>query len=164
MPLAEALTFVAPLEEKPDFSLAKHFYDKKQILNNLNKEEEILKKILKEFETASNHIYNYQREFNRRRIISKETNKHFKLLLTLYNKITTGNELNSAIYKSISFSENLEVSYLLKNSQVVDADHIQNFFEQLKIYFVEAKPKLEKIITLINKQKEIIVESINSAG
>lgn len=164
IPLSEALTFTAPLEEKPDLTIKRHFYDKNKALENLSNDQEVLRKILKEFESAFDYMYKYEREFNRRRTISQETNKYFKLLVTLYNKIVTDSEFSCSIYNALSFNENLEVEYLLKNAQTVDAEQIQNFYGQLKIYYVEVKQKLERAINLIEQQKEIIVESINPAG
>jgi len=152
IPLLEALAFVAPLEKNPDLKSKSFSYDREQALNNLNKEQELLKKILKEFESAFGYIYKYEREYTRIKTISQETNKYFKLLLNLYNKIDTEYQNDSPIYRGISFSEDIELKYLLKNSEIVDAEHIQNFFEQMKIYYEKNKIKLENIINIIEQR------------
>jgi len=162
IPLSEALTFVAPIEHQPDLDKKRFSYDIEQSLNNLTKELDVLKKIHKEMELAAEYIYKYEREYNRRRTVSHETNKYFKLLLTLYNKIDTEYQADSPIYRGIAFSENLEIQYQLKNAQLVDAENIQKFYGQMKTYYEKTKINLENIIMAIEKQKKYIVESISA--
>lgn len=164
VPLEEALTFDTPIEIKPDFSLNKHFYDNKKVLENLTREEALLKKILKEFEPAAEYIYKYEREFDRARTITKESNKYFKLLLALYDKIVKEYNTKSIAYGAIAFSEGVEMQYILKNTQTVDEESIKNVYEKMKNYFEIVGQKLTNTINIIEKQKGIIIESIDSAG
>jgi len=162
VPLAEALTFVAPIEEQPDLDKKRFSYDIKQSLSNLTKELDVLKKIHKEMEAAAEYIYKYEREYNRRRTVSQETHKYFKLLLNLYNKIVTECQTDSPIYRGIAFSENLEIQYQLKNAKVVEPEDIQTFYGQMKTYYEKIKINLENIIKSVEqKVQEISSRSVS---
>lgn len=164
IPLEEALQETGIITDRPDLSQKKHFYDKQSIFSSLDREETLLKDILKEFEQAKEIIFKYEREFKRRRIITEETNKYLKLLLGLYNKILTEYQVNNVLYQAISFNENLEVQFALKNSEKITVIEIQNLYEQLKIYFYMVEEKLSKTIEKIVLQKGKIFESVNTAG
>ncbi|HPT40856.1 MAG TPA: DUF115 domain-containing protein [Candidatus Gastranaerophilaceae bacterium] len=150
--------------EKPNLSKQNRYYDKQSIFSSLEREEVLLKEILKEFEQAREYIFKYDREFRRRRTLSEETNKYLKLLLNLYNKILLEYQGNNILYQAISFNENLEVQFALKSSENVNIVEIQNVYEQLKIYFYMVEEKLTKTIEKIQQQKGKVLESINSTG
>ncbi len=164
IPLEEALQETSFISTRPDLSEKKYFYDRQSIFSSLEREEALLRNILKEFEQAKEIIFKYEREFKRRRTINEETNKYLKILLNLYNKIVTEHQLNNTLYQAISFNENLEVQFALKNSETLSIIEIQNLYEQLKIYFYMVEEKLSKTIQKIAEQKGKTLESINSAS
>jgi len=163
IPLNEALKDVQPNSEK--INLAPKFaYETKKIITNLEKELEFFKNLFKEFEHAQEYIFKYERDFRRRRTISEETNRYFKLLLSLYEKITTNYQPKSSLFGAIVFNEDIEIKYILKNTENYDSAGLQAVYELLKRYYNLVGQKTVEIINIIETQKEIIIEGVNSAS
>lgn len=156
LPLETALEHASPIKDKPDLNLISYNYDKPRILRNLNREKENMKNILKEFEKAREYIFKYTREFQRKQTLTHETNKYFKLLLQLYNDIAMKYNVDSPLYQAISFAENMEVQYTIKNAEEVNIENIQALYECLKQYYLAVEGKLIKIVNLIQEQENII--------
>ncbi len=139
-------------------------YDKKKILTNLEKELELLKVAFKDFEAAQEYIFKYEREFRRRRVITDETNRYFRLLLSLYNKIIETYQKRTFLFEAISFNEDIELKYWLQNSENVDAQMLQSTYDLLKRYYNFVGQKLVEIINIMETQKELLLEGTNSAS
>lgn len=162
IPFEEAVADVEPIKDNI-FLVEKHYeYDKNKILSNLDKEKTIFEEILKEFAKVDEYIFKYEREFARRRVMNEVTNKYFKLMLELYDKITNIYGIKSDIYQALAFNEEIELQYLIKNTEVVTLDSIAQAYTQLKNYYYMVGTKIKKVITKIDEQKGIIIESINS--
>lgn len=160
IPLEKALENATNIEK---LELSESYkYDKKKILENLDKDQEILKNILQEFSKTPKYIYKYEREVKKAKTITFEANKYFKNLLSLYDKITVENYNSNPLYQILSFNEHIEVDYALKETQEVTIDRIQLVYSLLKPYFEEIEKKALTVIEKINQKKEIISESINS--
>lgn len=145
----------SPLVEKVDLYTS-FKYDREKVLENLGKEREVLKEILKEFVKANEYIFKYEREFHRRKTITAESNKFFKNLLGLYDKITIEHYDKNPLYQALAFNENLELQYVIKETEVVDVEKIKLVYSLLKIYFQEVEKKVVEVVEKIKKQKEII--------
>lgn len=162
MPIEEALKDVEPIKEKVKFSGKLAKYDKKKVLLNLDREKTLMEEILKEFAKVDEYIFKYEREFQRRKVMTPETNKYFKLMLELYDKIANSHGVKSDIYQALAFNEDIEVKYIMNKTEVVTIDSISEAYICLKNYYYLVGTKIKKVIDKLNEQREIIIESINS--
>lgn len=160
MPLETALV-TEPTIEKLELSES-YEYDKKKILENLEKNQNTLKDILQEISKTEKYMHKYEREIKRAKIVTVEANKYFKNLLSLYDKITVEYYNSNPLFQIISFNEHIEVDYALRATEEVTVERIQHVYTLLKPYFQELQRKASDIIEKIEQQKEIISESINS--
>jgi len=157
--LEEALKDLAAVETKQELPI-KHFkYDKERILKLLEEKKDNLENILKEFEKAKEYIYKYKREYNKRKELTLEAGRYFKLLLSLYIKINK--EHQDPVYQACSFDKQIEIEYLLKKTENVEASDIEKLCKFLEWYFVDTDAQIQIILTGINQQKELISESLN---
>lgn len=150
-----------PVIEKVELS-GNFKYDKKKILNDLVKEREVLKGVLKEFDTAKEYLFKYEREYNRRRLVTEDAAKYFKLLFALYDKINNQNQ--DALYQVISFKERIEIQFKLRESEVFTLDTIKNLYVLLKDYFVNVETNVSDVLDIIEKQIGMLSESFSTAG
>lgn len=162
IPLEEALKDVEPIKEDKKLPQIPFNYNKNKILRILEEEENVLKKILKEFEPVEEYIFKYEREVQRRRVVTPEAGKYFNLLLNLYKKINMENQ--GPLYQAVSFTQSADLQYLLKETENFDTAGIQAIYNLLKTYYGSVKNNILTIIDKIDKQKDIISESINSKG
>lgn len=147
--------------EKPD--LVNNFkYDKDKILNNLEKDENILKEVISNFAKAKEYIFKYDRELQRRKVITNEANKYFKNLLSLYERITDAYYNTNIMYQMLAFNEHIEIQYVIKGTEKVDTDRIKLVYSLLKIYYAEVEKKVNSIIDCIERQKRIISEGVSA--
>lgn len=164
IPLDEAIKDVEPLDIYHEFLPKPNIYNKNKILSNLDNEREILKNILYELVKSKEYIEKYEREYKRRRTVTPETHKYFKLLMNLYQNIVTQFQPNSQIYASLVFSEEIEIQYLLRNAEEFSIDTVQEVYNALIQYYQLVEPKLITTMNKISKQREVLLESINSKG
>lgn len=162
IPLEEALTNIDIIENRVDFT-SKHFeYDKNEILSKFAEERAILCKVWTEMQVAKDYVFNYDREFARRRIFNAETNKYLKKMLELYQNIASTYYVSSPIFKALAFNEEIELKYLLSNHEKHTTADIQNVYEQLKKYFYLIADYIGWFVARMDLQVEKINESINS--
>lgn len=160
MPLETALVTEQTIEK---LELSESYeYDKKKILENLEKDQKTLKDILQEISKTEKYMHKYEREIKRAKIVTVEANKYFKNLLSLYDKITVQYYNSNPIFQILSFNEHIEVDYALRATEEVTVERIQLVYSLLKPYFEGIQWKVSDIIIRIEQQKEIISESINS--
>lgn len=131
-------------------------YDREKILANLETEREVLKLILKDFIKAKEYIFKYDREFQRRRAVTAECNKFFKNLLSIYDKITFEHYKKNPLYQALAFNENIEIQYVIKETEKVDMEKIKLVYSLLKVYFSEVEKKVTAVVNKIKEQKEFI--------
>lgn len=160
VPLEKALES-NPIIEKTEIS-ANFKYDKKKVLDNLAKEKDVLVRILKEFEASKENMFKYDREFNRRKVVTEEAGKYFKDLFALYSKIN--NENQSALYQVISFKENIEIQFKLRESEVFTVDTIKALYTLLKDYFVNVEINVMDVLDILEIQIRTLSESFSTAG
>lgn len=160
VPLEKALEY-NPVIEKVELS-GKFKYDKKKILEDLAKEREILKVMLKEFDAAKEYLFKYEREYHRRRTVTEEAGKYFKDLFALYDKINGANQ--DALYQVISFKERIEIQFKLRESEVLTVDTIKELYILLKDYFVNVERNVMDVLDIIERQIGTLSESFSTAG
>lgn len=157
IPLEQALEDV-PIVAKIELSTSfKH--DVAKILANLQSDENDLQNILNEFSKAKDYILKYEREFQRRKTVTPEANKFFKQLLGLYDKINLGYQSKSPLYQAIAFNDDIEIQYVIKETEHVDMERIKLVFSLLKNYYFNVEQKLLDVLVQIDKQKTTINES-----
>lgn len=160
MPLETALVTESTIEK---LELSESYkYDKKKILENLEKDQKTLKDILQEFSKTEKNMYKFEREVKKAKTVTLDANKYFKNLLGLYDKITIQYYNSNPLFQILSFNEHIEVDYALRATEEVTIERIQIVYSFLKPYFQEIQKKASNIIEKIEQQKEIISESINS--
>lgn len=162
IPLEKALSDVEPIREKADISSKAYPYNKERILKKLDDELTLLKNAFKDFEKAQEYIFKYEREFRRSKTTNEETGRYFKLLLSLYIKICEEYKSQSKLFYAISYAEDIDVEFALKETEVVDIPSILTVYELLKRYYNFAGQKLVGNIKLMEKQKEILIEGSNT--
>lgn len=160
--LEDALKDVEPIKENKNLPQIPFTYNKNKILRILEEEENVLKKVLKEFEPVDEYSFKYEREVQRRRVVTPEAGKYFNLLLNLYKKVQIENQ--GPLYQAISFTAHADLQFRLKETENFDTANIQLIYELLKIYFTTVKNNTFTIINKIDTQKGIINESIDSKG
>lgn len=154
IPLEDALKENKPIQESKELEQKTFSYDKNKIIKTLEKEQNNLNKILKEFQQAKESMRKYEREVQRRRVVTPEAQKYFNSLLTLYTKVN--NENLGPLYQAISFSAKIELEYLLKETQKHDTPSITAIYNTLKIYYNEVEANIHAILLKITQQKEAI--------
>lgn len=160
IPLEEALKEAEPVGVDTQLQPIPFTYNKTKILRILEEEENILKRVLKEFEPVDEYIYKYEKEIQRRKVVTPEAGKWFNLLLNLYKKVHMENQ--GPLYQAISFATNADLQFRLKETETFNTESIQVIFALLKTYFTTTKNNIFSIIQKIDTQKDIISESINS--
>lgn len=160
-----------PLEEaiKEDFAAAEKIelqssfsYDKNKIFNRLANEITVLEGILSEFHLAEEFIYKFERDFKRTKTVNNENNKYFKTLLNLYMNIRSRAMMECPLFLALSFSEDIEIQYLLDNAEEVDVTTILTVYAYLKNYFEYSGAKTNKIVNSLKRIKEVLDESVNT--
>lgn len=160
IPLEEALKDVEPIKENIQLPQIPFTYNKNKILRILEEEENVLKKVLKEFEPVDEYIYKYEREVQRRRVVTPEAGKWFNILLNLYNKVHMENQ--GPLYQALSFTPNADLQFRLKETESFNTETIQVIYGLLKTYFGTVKENIAKVTEKIDTQRGIISESTNS--
>ncbi len=162
VPLEEVVKELEPIGR---IELNKVFsYNRRQVLENLEKEERILSDVLPCFDRAKGYIDKYEREFQRRKTVSQEANNFFKQLLMLYSTLTAKYYAPNPVYQALAFNEHIEIDRALKGTEQVTIDKIKEVFELLKVYFESVENKVLNILEKFKQTKEIISEGISSAG
>lgn len=164
IPLDEALLNTASINETVELRLKPLSYNREKIRKNLSEEYNLFTRLFKDFEKAQEYIFKYEREFRRSRTTNDETIRYFKLLMNLYSEICLKYTAQSSLYEAISYTEDIEIQYLLNNTEIVDVQSILLVYERLKRYFNITGQKLVETIKQLERQKEIVVEGINSAS
>lgn len=162
IPLETALKDVEPINQDIKLPQIPFTYNKNKILRILEEEENILKKILNEFEPVDEYMFKYEKEVQRRRVVTPEAGKYFNLLLNLYKKVHMENQ--GPLYQAASFGPNSEIQFRLKETESFNTESIQTLYELLKTYFTTVKNNILAITNKIDIQRGIISESINSKG
>lgn len=160
VPLEEALQNIE-IPEKKDIVKTYHF-DKNKILENLEKEVQKLKNILIYFAKTKEIIEKYEKEFNRRRTITDESKKLFKKLLEIYDEVTFNYYNKEPLFQIIAFNEAIEVKAAINETEILNDERLKLIYSLLKTYYSGIERKILNILKVINKQKGIINESINS--
>lgn len=162
IPLEVALFDVKEIEETTNITSIPFAYDKEKICDNIDREYNLLKNCVKDFEKAQEYIYKYEREFKRSQTTTEETGRYFKLLLGLYSEMCIKYGTKSQLYNAIIFTEDIEIQYLLKSTETVDVKSILNVYDRLKNFYGMAGQKLVEATKSMDKLKESMVESANT--
>lgn len=137
-------------------------FDKKLIVQNLEKEKQNLQGILREFAQAKDYIFKYEREFNRRKIVTDEAKKFFKQSLDIYSKINDEHYNKEPLFQMLAVNETLEVKSVILQTETLDNERINLISGLLRTYYTEVEKKVLDIINTIDSKKGIINESIDS--
>lgn len=160
IPLEDALKDVEPITQNIKLEQIPFTYNKTKILRILEEEENIIKRVLKEFEPVDEYMFKYEKELQRRKVVTPEAGKWFNFLLNLYKKVNIENQ--GPLYQALSFSANADLQFRLKETEAYNTESTQMIFELLKTYFTTVKNNIFSIINKIDTQRGIINESINS--
>ena len=139
--------------------------DFEKILNKLKAEENVIEKIIEIMSNQNINLRNFQREIERYKQLSPNASKYLRRSLDALVEIVSNLKPKSKIFEIITYSEDAELTYVLKEKDdKYDYATQMIIFEKMKNYFNTK----DIVCAYLNKLKTIIIgiektyENINS--
>lgn len=162
IPLDVALEKVLPIVEKVKVkSSFKH--NKKQIIQKLKNDKQILEDISKEIKKAQGYICKYEKELKLRKTLTAAAVKCCHEFTGIYRNIYATHFQNNFIFNTVALAANVELEYIIYSMKDSDKEKsIEIWYDGLKQYYVSVGPailpliaKLEENIDLLEKEQKV---------